>query len=222
MIPILLVSNDEKNISAYLDSFIADNKFSFNDIYKIYPLKEEISINQVRELKKDFILSQPKKKLVIFYDFHASSIEAQNALLKILEEDVERNQYILISKNSERVLTTIRSRTKTINLDRQEKIKPLEKKWLELLEQLKKTTSPGFLSLAQANTINKEEAIAFFHQATIYFREKLRQQPEQSKTIVKILKEIFKLSGLLESNNLNPQLSFDNLLIFIWKSYNMK
>lgn len=222
MLPLLIVSNDNKIISDYLDIFISENKFLPYDVFKISPLKEEISINQVRELKKDLILSQSRKKLIIFYNFHASSIEAQNALLKILEEDVERNQYLLIAKNSERVLETIRSRSKTIDLNRQEEIAQPEKQWLELLELTEKSTDLGFLSLSQASNIKKEDLIVFFNQATAYFRKKSHKEKINNEIHVKILKEIFKLSGLLESNNLNPQLAFDNLLIFIWKSYTKK
>lgn len=219
MLPILLVSDEEKKTVSFIESFIADNKFSAYDIYKIFPLKDEISINQVRELKKDLILSQSREKLIIFYDFHNSSIETQNALLKILEEDIERNQYLLITKNSERILTTIRSRTKTVNLINQKKTKSVDKRWLDLLKQIEKSVNLGFLNFPNTNNLNKDEVIDFFYQATVYFQEKLRQQPKQSKITIEILKKILKLSGLLENNNLNSQLAFDNLLIFIWKRY---
>lgn len=219
MLPLIIVCRDEKKISRYLEGFIADNNFSANYIYKIHPLKNEVSISQVRELKKDLILSQKNKRLIIFYDFHASSLEAQNGLLKILEEEIEKNQFVLITKNSERVLATIKSRAKIINLDKHEKIKPVEKQWIDLFKQIKKSSDLGFLNYPKIINLTKEDVISFFYQATLFFRDELHKQSNQSAKIIQILKKIFQLSNLLENNNLNPQLALDNLLIFIWKKY---
>lgn len=71
-----------------------------------------ISINKIRELKKFFSYKSisGNGKIVIIFEAELMSIEAQNALLKILEEPPSESFFLLITHNINILLDTIKSR----------------------------------------------------------------------------------------------------------------
>lgn len=82
------------------------------DIFYISPTKQSISIDEVRKLKKH-IFQKPvhlNSKIIIFKEAHKLTTEAQNALLKILEEPPANVIIILEAHNKENLLLTVRSR----------------------------------------------------------------------------------------------------------------
>ena len=92
------------------------NKIS-PDIFHIFPTKQSISIDDVRNLKKH-IFQKPVEfshKIIIIEEAHKLTIEAQNALLKILEEPPKNIIIILEAQNKEGLLPTIRSRVVIID-----------------------------------------------------------------------------------------------------------
>jgi len=78
---------------------------------------KNISIEQVRNLKIE--LQKPpiyaKRRFVIIMDADMLTIEAQNSLLKILEEHEKKTTFILITSNYYKILPTILSRTLKIS-----------------------------------------------------------------------------------------------------------
>ena len=117
MIPLIIVSKDLEKQEKFLLDFIKENKINQYHVYKISPLKTEITIDQIREIKKQIITHSTYMRVFVCYSFDTANIEAQNAFLKTLEEKNEQNQFILFSKNIERLLPTIRSRSTTHFLD---------------------------------------------------------------------------------------------------------
>jgi len=86
---------------------------SKNPYYKInLPNANTIKISSIRDIKKftNFSDDSGLKKGVIIYDAHLMADEAQNALLKSLEEPPEDVIFFLITSNRERLLPTIHSR----------------------------------------------------------------------------------------------------------------
>lgn len=93
----------------------------------IHPDIEEISgnggdrsfhIDRIRELKEDaYILpNEAAVRVLILCDAHTMTPQAQNALLKILEEPPKHLVFILTCENRAQMLPTIRSRTQAITL----------------------------------------------------------------------------------------------------------
>jgi len=83
------------------------------DVFEITPQKKQISINQIRELK-GHIYQKPikaKVKFVVVKDADMLTIEAQNALLKLLEEPPSHAVIILATQRKQKLLPTVRSRT---------------------------------------------------------------------------------------------------------------
>lgn len=82
------------------------------DVFFITPPKDQILIDQVRDLKSH-IFEKPfkeKYKFVVIENADTAAAEAQNSLLKILEEPPEHAIIVLLAKNKTQLLPTILSR----------------------------------------------------------------------------------------------------------------
>ena len=82
------------------------------DYFLIEPDNEKIKIEQIREMQKK-IAEKPiisNKKVYIINDADTMTTEAQNCLLKTLEEPPEYIIIILIASNENNLLSTIKSR----------------------------------------------------------------------------------------------------------------
>ena len=87
------------------------------DFKEVYPEKDIIKKGQVDELIQ-FINRSPfesEKKVIIIDQAHLMNKEAQNGLLKSLEEPPSYIHIILVSSDSKNLLPTIRSRGQTIH-----------------------------------------------------------------------------------------------------------
>ena len=92
-----------------------DNIENSPDYINIYPDGNSIKIAQIRKLQTDIIVKPHKKyKIYIINQAESMTIEAQNALLKTLEEPPEYAIIILITSNKEALLDTIKSRCEII------------------------------------------------------------------------------------------------------------
>ena len=84
--------------------------------YKIQiPKANRILIRSIRDLRKTLYLKEDNvgRKMVLFFDAHLLSAgqgEAENALLKILEEPPKNTTLLLVSDHKELLLSTILSR----------------------------------------------------------------------------------------------------------------
>ncbi len=72
----------------------------------------KLKISSIREIKKYLSINydEIKHRMIIIEEAHLLSVEAQNALLKSLEEPPEGVIFVLISDKPEMLLTTIKSR----------------------------------------------------------------------------------------------------------------
>ena len=91
---------------------------NYPDIMTISPVKGNISIDAVRSIR-DFIALKPLEgtmKFVIITDCERMRAEAQNAMLKILEETPDERVIILLAAGLESILPTVLSRLQAIRL----------------------------------------------------------------------------------------------------------
>jgi DNA polymerase III subunit delta' len=75
--------------------------------------KNPIKIQQIRDLQQDALLHPvySNKKLIVLYGADGLTIEASNALLKMLEEPSASTCFILETSMPDKILSTIRSRS---------------------------------------------------------------------------------------------------------------
>lgn len=213
MIPILLITNDFKEIT----SFIKTIKKKEDVIINVYPIKTEFSIEQIKEIVRETIIYQPYKRIYVLENFNYSSQEAQNAFLKTLEENINNIQFVLTASSVHQLLPTIISRVKVINLNKNIKIQ-LDKTIEKILEDFIKNNSMNILNLDEINIRSKTKVLELLNQIIVFFRNRIHKD----KKAIIILKKILSIKPLLENNNLNPQLTIDNLLIYIQKKYMIK
>ncbi|MFH0979719.1 MAG: hypothetical protein V1803_02125 [Candidatus Roizmanbacteria bacterium] len=203
MIPLLLISNDSKKTKKYIGGLINNNSF----LFEIKPQGKEYSIAEIKNLFKEASIFHKETRVYFLENFQFSSLEAQNAFLKMLEEPPANTLFILSVENENTLIPTIRSRTRIIRLDK--------KNFAILTPQVKailnKLITDSNFNLSLITPFTLEEVIIFFRERLIF-----------DKKAPAIIKETLKLKSLLENNNLNPQLTIDHLLIFIWKTYRIK
>lgn len=82
------------------------------DIHDRLILENGLMINDLRDKIQDFLMAKPlyDRKILIINDFQKSTLEAQQAFLKTLEEPKSRAVIILIASNLYSILKTIQSR----------------------------------------------------------------------------------------------------------------
>jgi DNA polymerase-3 subunit delta' len=110
------------HIAAYLSMRLLDGReLETNAYYRVItPEKGSIAIEQIRELIGFFRLKVPGtakiKRIAVVQDADAMGGEAQNALLKLLEEPPTDSVLVLTSSQPQKLLPTIRSRVQLVQL----------------------------------------------------------------------------------------------------------
>lgn len=92
---------------------------SGSDFKIIVPTKNVIKVDEIREFCGELFLKPTKTshKVFIIDDAECMNEQAQNALLKVLEEPPLYATIILITSNKEKLLNTIKSRVVEMNFD---------------------------------------------------------------------------------------------------------
>lgn len=82
--------------------------------------KATLGVDPVKDFREDMFLSstESEHKIYIIDDAECMTTEAQNALLKVLEEPPGSVMIILLAKECDRILTTIKSRAQYIAMSR--------------------------------------------------------------------------------------------------------
>ncbi len=220
MIPLLLVGRADAAVQEYIDNFIIVKKLKPPQIFVVKPDKKELSIGQIRQIKKEIIITSGSRLYIISY-FDTATIEAQNAFLKTLEEKNKMIQFILVVQNEQKLLPTILSRVKRVVLHSHQSFwtEKVEKQITKLISEVITGSTTRFLANPDISSITKVDAYKLIDNIIYYFQRQLWKKEEKA---ISILKKSLELRYLIENNNLNSQLAVDNLLIFIWRKYRMK
>lgn len=164
------------------------------DIVKFYPKKDSFGVDEVRELisevgKKPF---EGDEKVLIIYKGSKMTTQAQNALLKTIEEPPKGVYIILLCEELESILDTIKSRCQIY------KLSPL--KMIEMDEYINRL-----------NTYNDDEK-----KAAIAFAQGIPGKAEQflvDEKIKSIRNVIIKILNYINNNKLDEILTIENELI---------
>lgn len=205
---ILIIGKNLQKVTDIINEKKAEagiNKEKHLDFFEIRNEAKSISIDKTRE-SFSFLAKKPfsaKKKILVIYDAEKLTPDAQNSLLKNLEEPNKSSQIILVTENETSLLPTIISRSLKIyaneifvSKDEVEKLAvdflngDISKK-LELLSVNKKLLS------------EKDSFINFLNTCVAELRKNLNKE---SATKIKFLLSIKKD---LETTNVNLKLASD-------------
>ncbi|MCX6731187.1 MAG: hypothetical protein NTZ55_05045 [Candidatus Roizmanbacteria bacterium] len=200
MIPQILTITDEAQIETTISQFAHTYGIPSAQIMVIRPEKDEITVDQIHLVQKDIQFSFKEKVLVAILALDVSSIEVQNSLLKCLEEDSERIQFLFLVHNATRLLPTILSRCTIV----QHIEPPHADKPVTLYEEL--------FSYKNNSDNTKEDAVAKIDSYIEY--SDLKDSA--------ILNKLLNIRKLIIDNNVNPILALDHILIFLSKTSTMK
>lgn len=214
MIPLLLITQRKKTLQEFLSK---KNKSEPSNLISIMPNGSEYSIEQIREIAKDLKVSNPIKRMYVLENFENSSLEAQNAFLKLLEEPPANVQFILTVANPYSLLPTIISRTKIHRLEKWTEIS-IDPSFTKSLKKLLSEKRLSSLDFSIFSVTTREKALDVIIQLCIFFRQRFASD----KFSASIAKEIIFSYQLVKNNNINAQLAVDHLLIFIAKKYSIK
>lgn len=177
--------------------------------------KTTISIEEIRSLQSGLSLRpyQSKVKAAIIYEAQKASPEAQNCLLKTLEEPPQHSLIILTAPEKESLLPTIVSRCRLIDLGA--RIKEGTGNILSSLETILKMSKSERLSFVDKNKSELNERETAIEHLDTWLSEahrKILESPENSAWLTSS-KELLRMKETLASINVNVRLAFETLLI---------
>lgn len=217
MQPILYLSVDPTNING----FVAEQKNYFQTssftTFEILP-SPSIGIEQIREIKKKLRFKSYQKiiNLIIIYDIQKATAEAQNSLLKILEEPPPDTLFILTSGNIELILPTVVSRCKIVTDTKTRKDFQTDEKISELFAQILQGSPGKRLLISQKITGKKEDSLKFLDSLISIARNMLiHPSQERGLTVPQIgaiLTKVLHARSYLEKN-INPKATLDILFL---------
>lgn len=222
------------------------------DFFILKPDGNSIKINQIREMQEK-LQEKPitsSKKVYIIDDADKMTTEAQNSLLKTLEEPPEFVTIILIGTNENSFLATIKSRCIIIHfnqINNDELKKYLEKNNVnnvseDMLEIFQgsvgralnlKDKKEQYLQIKETiENIGKYDIIDFVHNANLFYQDKDEINELLNYTNILLLKlarydvrytnciKIVENTKQRLKQNANYEMSIDNMLFNIWEEIN--
>lgn len=195
------------------------NRDSLNKDKKTATLS--IGIEDIRTLKQKIFLKPIKSilKATIIHDAQMLTVEAQNAMLKILEEPPNNTLIILTTNSIENLLTTILSRCKLIEITSRKNLTQDQKNIINnQLENLKNLEINSTLYLAEQISKNREEAMVWLENMILVLRERLVDSVEkgslkEEKIYSHYIKEFQKTNQILKTTNINLRMSLEILFL---------
>jgi len=204
----------EKNRLSH--AYLILNDFKIEDLIKLFKVHladllviddSPIKINQIRELTHWNSLKPHSSpiKLAVILNTEDLTLEAANALLKILEEPSANTLVILKAERKEKILPTILSRCQIIkNEYHRLKEKPTSYRSIEEISRLSIKERFDFA----ADIIEEGNIAGILNEWEANFRSELKA----GKDVLAILKRISRDRSLLKSN-ISLKLLLENLLL---------
>jgi len=189
-----------------IELILAEYNHEHYEVMSISPSGSSITINQIRELRREIQLMGARNRTIAFYSFEKATLEAQNAMLKVLEELNARHLFLLFTTNIDALLPTIRSRC---SLNRSYEVSEnihANSEITEMISSIRRGKAAEQMAQSNMQPGSLEEARALFRAIISELRESATNGDQWAEVSIKKALELLALS---ESNNLNAQLSVD-------------
>lgn len=217
----ILCMEDENGYCDKCKSCMMFNDDNHSDYYELNKDKSEsIKIDEIREMQEK-IIEKPitsKKKVYIINNSENMTKEAQNCLLKTLEEPPDFVTIILVVNNENNILTTIKSRCSKVVFTEEDKeeFTEEERARYDALEKIFGNVEK-YLSIDLLNKIDvlykdKENSLENLEFINMIFISKARTDAKYLDYIDYVEETKMKLR-----QNSNFDMSIDNLILKIWE-----
>lgn len=195
--------------------------------FDTYTLEPELSIGiaEIRELERWLSLKpyQSEKKAVIIYQAEKLTLEAQNALLKSLEEPPTNTLVILLAPTVDLLLPTIVSRCQVVNLSLNTAMVFTEQDISQFLNYLNSIFSSDIgEKFRLAQEISKQKEAIYWLEKGIAILESLFKKriikkenfpPFFSLSQYLVIIQEFQKTKLYIQANVNPRVAIENLFL---------
>lgn len=198
----LCITNSSKTLCTDITAALSMTVPAFNTLEIYSEEGKDIGIDKAKEVSR-FTHKPPMsggQKLAIVYDAHKLTLEAQNALLKTLEEHPEYIDIVLVTRSEGGLADTVLSRCKKVTLTNKGKQKKLKETLASLLEM---DTGARVAMSLKLSKKEKTDIIEILH-AWIAEAHELGRY-ETAGTIVTTLTD-------LENTNVNTRLALEVLM----------
>lgn len=222
MTSFIVVSSDKKLREDYIAELCTKaeiDKFDITLIEKESSKNQNsIGLEEIKTLREKIYLKPIRSsvKAIILEDAHLLTVEAQNALLKVLEEPPE-NTIIIISANSkENILPTIISRCQITALSAQPVAVADDElpEFLDFADRIRQMKIGERLKKAEELSKDKDKALLWISKLILVLRNKLIED-YSDKFLHASIKELQKLYTELQTTNVGARIAIENTMLSI-------
>ena len=166
--------------------------------------KREITVDQIRQLRSDAYIrpNEAKKKVYLIRAACAMNTNAQNALLKVLEEGPAYAVFLLVADQPGALLQTVRSRCEEIFLfAREEKGTAVDERAEELADLLTGGEEYPLLRYCVGlEKLSREELTRLLEDTILVLKERIKADPLSAGQILPLIETIRKVWDAAQFN----------------------
>jgi DNA polymerase III delta prime subunit len=174
MIPLLLIHSDLEIRAKESEKFLEQNNLKRPHPDLLWVEEEKLGVEQAKQIRNHLTLKpyQADKRAIVLLHAHNLTPDAQNSLLKTLEEPLGDPLIILGVSQEDSLLPTISSRCQLVYVEGSKQVIP----YLKLLEQIDKLSTMTAEQRFQVieKVTDRDE---FLEALVYYFQQKLEQNP---------------------------------------------
>jgi replication-associated recombination protein RarA len=214
MVTFLIISKNQTLREAHAIELLTKQNIHQLDI-SFLETEGSIGIEDIRNFQKQIMLKpgKGKNKAAIIKNAQNLTREAQNALLKTLEEP-PNNTYIFLTAETENTfLPTILSRTSIVKLQEEQFFDENSEEIRQQLQNLMSESIGDKLKLAETLSADKTLSINWIEKAIHILREDMLTQQAQSAWYIEILNSLQKTYSILKTTNVNPRFALEHLFL---------
>ncbi|MBI4079414.1 MAG: hypothetical protein HY429_03905 [Candidatus Levybacteria bacterium] len=207
----IIISKEAQTRNTYLVSFLNQQKLQTFDIVSI---EEEgaIGIECIRAVQKSLFLKPlGEKKAIVIKNADNATLQAQNALLKMLEEPPINTIIILTATKKDLLLQTILSRCQIITLS-QDKDKEYKDTSVTDIFSL---SIPEKLILAEKVGKQRDAALLWLENTIIAYHMQLHSN--SSKDLLTVITALQQSYTTIQTTNVSPRLVLEHLFLSLLK-----
>lgn len=212
---LLIIARDGAKRDVFIEKFCREKGIGKFDQHIVAPIENTFGIEVVRNMQKTAFLApvQGMQKAIILTNAQLLTTEAQNALLKLLEEPPLHTYIILSAATNAHFLPTVRSRCREIVLPEESSI--ISEKEREAVQQqltLMQQGIAGKLALAEQIAADKENLSTWFVQSILLLREELLKNPKNTN-VLQLITAIQNAYKDFQTTNVSPRMILEHYFL---------